>query len=371
MIIFFSFYIFTLLVLTVFSYGFVDANFPIKTLPFLYNLVHLQRGLATMIYIIVAGLLFVFYGLFIWWVGKKRLVTKQIWMLIGLTCGILLFSFPSFSYDIFNYMATAKVTFFYKENPYLIMPIEFVGEPMLKFLHAANKTALYGPVWILFTAIPHAAGLGNLILTVFTFKAFISIFYLGAAWLVWKLSDKNINSLVLFAFNPLILIETLVSSHNDVVMMVLVLLALYFSLRKKKILGFFSWVLSVGIKYASLVLLPIFFLAKRLSKEQIFQASYWLMFLVFLISPIREEIYPWYVIWLLTFAALIPGNRFIVCLTLALSLGTLFRYTPFIYTGEWSGITPMVKKIVTAVPPLLVCFTFLGKKLWSRKFCPF
>lgn len=364
----FGIYVLLLLSLSIFSYGFVDANFPLKTPVFLSDLVNLHRPLSTMVFIVIVTLLFGFYGWILWAVKTRRINLKQIIFLLGITIFILFFSFPAFSYDIFNYMATAKVTFLYRENPYLVMPIEFSGEPMLEFMHAANKTALYGPVWILLTAIPHVAGLGNLILTVFTFKAFVLIFYLVGAYLIWKLSDKNINSLVLFAFNPLILIETLVSSHNDVVMMTFILLAFQFTFKKQRILGFTNWILSLGIKYATVVLLPVFLLQKKLSKEQIFHASYWLMFLVFLASPIREEIYSWYVIWLITFAVLIPKKRLVFYLTLALSLGTLLRYTPFLYTGTWEGITPLVKKIVTTVPLGLVSLAYFIDKLWLKKF---
>ena len=364
----FCVYILLLLSLSIFSYGFVDANFPLKTPVFLSDLVNLQRPLSTMVFIIIVTLLFGFYGWILWRTAEKRLTAKQIWFLIGITVFILFFSFPAFSYDIFNYLATAKVAFLYKENPYIIMPIEFTGDPLLKFLHAANKIALYGPVWILLTAIPHVAGLGNLILTVFTFKAFILVFYLGAACLIWKLSGKNLKSLVFFAFNPLILIETLVSSHSDIVMMTFILLAFQFTFKKQRTRGFISWILSIGIKYATIVLLPVFLLEKKLSKEQIFYVSYWLMFLAFLLSPIREEIYPWYVIWLITLAALIPQKRFIFCLTLALSVGTLLRYTPFLYTGTWEGITPLVKKIVTTVPLGLVSLAYFIDKLWLKRF---
>ena len=41
------------------------------------------------------------------------------------------------------------------------MPIEIPNEPYLAFTRAANKTALYGPVWILLTAIPHLLGQGD------------------------------------------------------------------------------------------------------------------------------------------------------------------------------------------------------------------
>ena len=80
------------------------------------------------------------------------------------------------------------------------------------------------------------------------------------------------------------------------------------------------------------------------------------MFIIFLLSPLREEMYSWYFIWPLTFVALLNAGRLmriIGFVSLAFSLGLLFRFAPFIYTRDWSGITPLVKTLVTFIPPLV------------------
>lgn len=351
------------LVLAVFSYGFVDVNFPFKTSSFLCNLVHQQRSLTTIIYVVLVLWLFVLYAYTLQQVRRKKLKARQIWFLILVTVSILFFSFPAFSYDIFNYMATARVTFFYKENPYLIMPIEFIGEPMLKFMHAPNKIALYPPFWILLTVVPHFLGGGNILLTVFIFKAFVITFYLGLAWLIWQVSKKNLYSLAFFALNPLVIIQTLVSGHNDVVMMFFVLLAFYWLFQKKKIFSFSSLLISVGIKYATFVLLPLFAFSSRLKKEKLITLSCWALFVVFLLSPLREEIYSWYFIWVIALVALIMENKLLYWLTLSFSFGLLLRHTPWLYFRNWGGITPMVKTLTTFIPPsLAIGFYLLIKK---------
>lgn len=361
------FHFFLVILLTIFSYGFIDPNFPYHGPKLLFDLVYHQRLFATMIYIIiVVGEFGVFWHL-LKRVEKKKISFDKIKKIIIATALILFFAFPAFSYDIFNYMATAKVAFLYRENPYLVMPIEFFGEPMLKFMHAANKTALYGPVWILLSAIPHFLGLGNLLLTVFSFKALMTFFYFLALGAIWKISEKNLFSLVFFGLNPLVLIEILVSAHNDIVMMSFCLWGFYFFFDKKKILGTLGIVGSFGIKYATVILFPLFLLPWKLNRERIFTISYWLMFGVFLTAPLREEIYSWYVVWLISFAALVPKKKFIIWLTIALCLGTLLRYAPFLYTESWEGITPLVKKIVTVFPLIVIFFVFSLKRLWSRK----
>lgn len=353
------------LLMVIFSYGFVDQNFPLPAPAFLFRLVHTNRGLATAILVAMVIISFIVYFRFLDRAKRKEITPRRAWLLILSVSLVLLFSWPAFSYDIFNYLATAKVSFHYQENPYLVMPIEFEGEPMLAFMHAANKYALYGPVWILLTAFPHFLGQGNLILTVFAFKLLILLFYLGSGWFIWRLSDKNLYSLIFFAFNPLVIIETLVSAHNDVVMMLLVLLAFWLMERQKKLASLVAWLLSVGVKFATIVLLPLLILEKRFKKGSRFTWAAVTMFLVFLASPLREEIYSWYFIWIITFAALVPQNKWLRWLSWSFSAGLLLRYTPFLYWRNYGGLTPLVKNLTTFVPPFFVLVILAWQRIRS------
>lgn len=362
-------YIVVLLLLTVLSWGFVDANLPLKTFQFLYDLVHFQRQWAVSIYSLLIIALFVFYGFILWFVEHKLFNLRQIITLIGITIGVLFFAFPGLSYDIFNYIATAKVTFFYKENPYLVMPIEIPNEPMLAFLHAANKTALYGPVWILLTGIPFILGLGDLFVTIFAFKAWILVFYVALVWLIWKISNHSLRALTLFALNPLVVIETLIGAHNDAVMMFLALASFYFFKHNRITLSLILLLLSAFIKFATLFLFPIYayllYLRWNNAKtdwQQVWRWSALAMYLIFFLSPLREEVYSWYLIWPLTFVVLIKGESLLLWLSLGFSAGLLFRISPFIYTRSWGGITPLIKKIVTFVPAAATGLYYAIKK---------
>lgn len=69
---------------------------------------------------------------------------------------------------------------------------------------------------------------------------------------------------------------------------------------------------SVLVKYVSIVLLPVilFLIWQQVTKkniqwERVFLISLVLMTLVFFTAPIREEIYPWYWIWVLPFVSLL------------------------------------------------------------------
>lgn len=360
-------YLAFILLIVIFSYVFIDANlFYLKSL---YGFFHIDnRVLITFFYSVFIIIFFGFYLRFLYLSKKNLLHLKDIKIVIVVSC-LLLLSYPAMlSYDIFNYVLTAKVTYFYHENPYVILPIEFIKEPMLMFTHAANKIALYGPFWILLIFMPFSLGFGNFLLTLFMFKFLVFIFYILSLLLILKMT-KSKEALVFFALNPLVLIETLVSGHNDIVMMSLALLGLYILLKNRVVFSFVFFLASILIKYATVFLIPLYFFLvyrrlknKKIEIEAIGLLGFILMMIVFFLSPLREEIYPWYAIWFLLFASLVVRKRFIYIISITLSFGLMFHYIPFMLLGTYFGITPILKIILIFVPSVIFVITKIIKK---------
>lgn len=353
---------------SIFSYTFIDPN--LSYLKDLYSgFAFSYRLLTTIFYVTFVLISFIFYGIFVRLGVRKKIHAGEVFVLLSITFGILLFSYPAMlSYDIFNYIATSRVLFFYHENPYLVMPIEFIIDPLLSFTHAANKIALYGPIWVILTGVPYFLGFGNFVVNLFALKFLIGVFYLATAFLVWKIS-KSIMSLILFAFNPLVIIETLVSSHNDIVMIFLALLSFFLLMRKKILLGGLFLILSIFIKYTTVLLIPVFLFMiwktikkKEIHFEKIYYYSCILMYIAFLLSPIREEIYPWYVVWFLPFIFLVIDNKFLINVSIVFSFSLLLRYVPYIFTGTYAGNTPALKEIISFGFPVLYSLFYVFKK---------
>ncbi len=352
------FFAITLLCISIYSWGFVDPNMPFVHIPVLQRLVYRQGLGSSAVYVGLLIMLFGWYG-YIWRKSvTKQLSVRQLLVYLGILVGVLFLSFPAFSNDIFNYIATARVTYLYRENPYIVMPIDIPNEPMLHFLQAANKTALYGPTWILVTYLPHILGLGNLLGTMYLFKLVAVGFYFLLVGLIWKIT-KRISAVVCFAFNPLVIIDTLVDAHNDVVMMSLALAAFYMLRRKQYAWSVTLLLASIFVKGATLFLVPVFLYAWWMQKkrtvdwESVWTVAAFSMFVIFLLSPIREEIYSWYFIWVLTFISLRKRFDIVTVIALAFTFGLPLRFLPFVYSRNWAGTTPLIKKIVTFVPPIL------------------
>lgn len=347
------------LLMVFFSYEFVDPNFP---LPLWERYFFWLRTDGTLTALLFSILIIGFFILYFYFLKKANQMTpRQVWLLIFLVSLILFFAWPAFSYDIFNYIATAKVAFYYQENPYLVMPIEFTGDPLLKFMHQANRVAPYGPFWIILAGIPHFLGGNKIVPTLFLFKALTMAFYFGSGWLVYKIT-KSLFGLVFFSLNPLVLIETLVSAHNDVIMLFWALLAVYCLFDKKKILSLIFLLLSVAVKWVTFILLPLFFLINKFKKD------FWLLLATaalvgaFFLLPLFRELYSWYFIWVIGFTSLLPDRRWLAWLGGAFSFGLLLRYLPYLYWRTYAGPTPIIKTIVTFLPPALV----IGGLIFAR-----
>lgn len=368
--IFYFLYCLFLFWIVFFSYFFIDPN--------LIYLKRIYNGFAfgfkletTVVYILTICVAFIFYFFIIWLIYRKKLFADDIKKIIFLQITILLFAYPAMlSYDIFNYLATAKVLYFYKENPYIIMPISFIHDPLLLFMHAANKTALYGFSWIGLTGIPFLLSFGNFYLSLFFFKLFLVPFYFGLLYTLKKLTNDWM-PVLLFACNPLVVIELFVSGHNDIVMMFFALAAIYAFLKKYWMLGSILFILSVFIKFATILLLPllVYLYLKRnqnIQYEKMWMFAVIIMSGIFFLSAFREEIYPWYAVWVLPFLFILYKKKLLLVLTITFSFSLLLRYVPYMLLGTYASPTPIIRSLITFIPPFIICIYYGVKKLWLK-----
>ena len=66
-------------------------------------------------------------------------------------------------------------------------------------------------------------------------------------------------------------------------------------------------------------------------------------------SLTKLEIQPWYFLWVLPFMVLLRPNKYVISLTLGVSLGLLLRYVPYLYYGNWDNITITIRNSLTVI----------------------
>lgn len=352
-------YIITIVALFFYSYTQVDLSLTLSRLSIWQTIEkafqyvgYFQRPVSTGLYcgiLVLLGLSYI--GLL---VVSKKLSKKVLWGLIIFTAVLLTFSYNAFSYDLFNYIFDAKIITHYFQNPYLHKALDFPQDPMLSFMHWTQRTYPYGPIWLLVTVPTSFIGLQFFLPTLFLFKSLASISYVVTAWIIEKIIRKENPSegsfaLASFAFSPLVIIEGLVSAHNDMVMVVLASLALLLLLSRKNVWSFLVLFLSIGVKFATAVLLPVWIawiFLKRKNIEQFALVSFILLIIPVVFASIRTNFQPWYLLFLFPFAALMPKRKDIVVGFGIFSFASLLQYVPFLYTGNWDNPIPAILSIM-------------------------
>ena len=360
-------YLFIWLLLVIYSFTRQDLNLTLYNWPIwnqlrsqLQNLGNFHRPLAAIILLI---LITIFSWLY-WRLIKSSHKLPAAKTLLRLFLPFILFglfAYPLFSHDIYNYIFNAKMVLIYHANPHIQTAIQFSSDLWTRFMHNIHTPAPYAYGWTLLSLIPGLATLTNsFTLSLWSTKLFIYGFFLLQLYilslLIAKLFPQQPRRWWLFALNPLVLTETLIVGHNDVVMMSLALISYWFLLQSKKILDK-PWYLAISflllsavIKYATIILLPLY-LVKSLTKKHHFSAlAAVFLFLLMFIRP--GQLHSWYLIWALSFAVL-SRSRLLLSFFIALSFGALFRYLPYIYYGHWDPPVYLLRNLIWFLSLLL------------------
>lgn len=328
-----------------------------------------NRPLSTLIYLIIILLLATSYLLLLWLIKKNKVTVPQLWWLVIPTSIILLFSYNAFSYDLFNYIFDARIFTLHQQNPYLYRALDFPHDPWINFMRWTHRTYPYGPVWLGLTIPLSYLGFQVFLPTLFIFKTLMVGSYLGTTYFIGKIMEKinprqKLFAIGLFALNPLVIIESLVSAHHDIVMILLLTWGIFMFLNKKYFRAFLLLFLSAGIKFATLPLIPIFVIILFLSLAKktvdwrlIFNISTIIIILSIILASGRTEFQPWYLLWLIPFVSLTRTNLLMTISFIILSFGLLLHYVPFLYSGNWDPPIPAIKLWITTLS-LLIGFVF-------------
>src|SRR3989344_7601362 len=151
---------------------------------------YFNRPLSTLIFFVIATLMFALYSYTLIQVRKKNISRRTIFAIIFSISGVLFFSYNAFSYDLFNYIFDSKIFTFYFQNPYFHKALDFPQDPMLSFMHWTHRLYPYGPTW-LFLTIPFSFfGFNIFLLTFYLFKFIAVSAFVLSAFLIEKIARK-------------------------------------------------------------------------------------------------------------------------------------------------------------------------------------
>ncbi len=169
------------------------------------------------------------------------------------------------SSDVFLYALYGRVLAVYHGNPYDLKPAVAADDPFLNLFGLDYLPSWYGPLWNLISAGVAWLGGGRVGLTILLFRLTAIGAALGCAGLILAslrrlAPERATQGLVFFLWNPLVILETGLSGHNDAVMLLFVMLAVWLHLRGFRAGVVVALLLSALLKFITGMLVPLYLL---------------------------------------------------------------------------------------------------------------
>jgi hypothetical protein len=188
----------------------------------------LLMAVAFVVYILTALIIYRQQGQ-----GNSSRILRLIWIVTIITCFIFVLTPAMLSHDIFVYAGFGRIISVYHANPYFVTLNTFPHDPFIPLDDWRGSTSAYGPLWLAISAV-EARILGeNLQYTILAYRLFGSATHLLNIWLIsttlrmMKRSPKTVAiGTLLYAWNPLVLLESCLGAHNDIFLVTLILLGI-------------------------------------------------------------------------------------------------------------------------------------------------
>jgi hypothetical protein len=161
---------------------------------------------------------------------EQRVIRGIIWSGSILTGVIYVVTPAMLSHDILAYASYGRILIAYHTNPYFSPIANFPRDPFVPLNYWASVVSAYGPIWMLvcggMSLFLGASPLGY----VLAFRIFALVLQLLTTWLVGRTlrtmgrSPRTVTlGMLLYAWNPLFILESSLGGHNDVLMVTFVL----------------------------------------------------------------------------------------------------------------------------------------------------
>lgn len=153
-----------------------------------------------------------------------------VWGGAVLMSSILLWCYPVTSTDIFDYQFRSHMSVTYNANPYLALPNQFKNDPFFRYLGWPNAPSAYGPLWENLSWLLVWIGGRSLLSHVLLYKLLaIAAHLLSGAVICAIVRDPRWRLLgtYLWLWSPLALWEFAAVGHNDGLLVLSLLLAIW------------------------------------------------------------------------------------------------------------------------------------------------
>lgn len=207
--------------------------------------------------IVALILMFVSYAIVV--ATSGRLSARMVLFAVAALNVVVLLGPPLVSTDVFSYQAYARLGAVYSYSPYLYGPHAIMLDPVFPYIGKDwwSTPSVYGPV---FTAFSYLLAPLSIAASVFAYKAIATVASIVLVGLVWQCARLRgtdpVRATALVGLNPLLVFYAVGGGHNDLLMLVAMVGAIYAVLAARERLGGGLTMVAIGIKLTAGLLLP-------------------------------------------------------------------------------------------------------------------
>ncbi|MBI5563634.1 MAG: hypothetical protein HY870_01980, partial [Chloroflexi bacterium] len=192
------------------------------------------------------------------WRAALRVTDRRAWLIVIGGAGVfgtaLLLMYPYDAADLFDNILHGRIISVYGANPFQKTASDFPGDPFYYYTAWRHTVAAYGPLWeSLAGLITRLAG-NDLLANVLAFKLMLGAFWAGSAALIGLIMrrlapERALAAVVLFAWNPIGLYETIGQGHNDITLVFWMLVAAWLLIERRYTFAIVALIVGALFKY--------------------------------------------------------------------------------------------------------------------------
>lgn len=174
----------------------------------------------------------------------------------------LVLIWPITSTDLFDYIFRGRMSSHYEVNPYTVLPNRYKDDPFFPYLGWPNAPSAYGPLWEVISARMSAVGGVSMWRNLLLHKAFALLTFVLCGVLIARISAERPSSgrssaSLLWLWSPLALFEIVGMGHNDGLIVLSMLLAIWAVNHGRYRWAAVALTLGALFKFLPLILLPL------------------------------------------------------------------------------------------------------------------
>ncbi len=186
---------------------------------------------------------------------------------------LLLFLYPFGAADIFDNIMHGRILGVYGANPFQDVANQFSNDLSFAYVAWRRSPSAYGPAWELLAGgvawlvqetlgVSETPRVAPIIANVLAFKLIGGVFLAACVAVVIvilrrKAPERALAGVVLLAWNPVVLVETVGHGHNDIAMVFWVLAAAWGLVERRYTLAILALVTGALVKFVPVLMLPV------------------------------------------------------------------------------------------------------------------